>query len=272
MSTTPPRKPSRLVARISLVVITGMVIGSIVQGVPSGNVPALAFTDEPRSNAISTAMVSPTPEPTETAPPARTATLFTSDEVVVFRQQITLTGTIEAIDQTCVDAEEIRIVRQVHGVNELRNTATVTSDAEGSFSKTITISESADYVALVRPGDGDTCPRASSNPVTVLAKALVTASASPRVPVRRTKFEIEGKVAAPHPGSTVVLQRRVDVGVWVAAGSVELDERSRFVFARRARWKGKRKFRVKWLGGDADHEPGVSERVVVRTRRKRARG
>jgi photosystem II stability/assembly factor-like uncharacterized protein len=206
----------------------------------------------------------PTDEPTGGPSASREITLATSKPRVSSGKTVTLSGQISSIAPNCPVAEETVIIRaRKHGASDYINRDSVTSDGQGAFSVTQKVAASTDFIAVLV--EDSACAEATSDPVTVAAKAIVKATASRTSVPRGARVYITGVVKPNHDGTTVVLQRKAGRR-WAEAASRKLNGKSRFRFIMRAKWRGEQVFRVKWLGGDQDHEPTSSKRLKVVSR------
>ena len=237
-------------------------------GVPSET----ATCPEPSPTGSSTASASPSgsatgsptgsPSASQTPGTSRTITLTASRGKVLFSRPVTFSGQIFSSDSTCRDGEFVRIQRRVHGTNSFTNFASATTDADGSFERTVNLRNSADYQAVVAAHDN--CQASQSDPATVLVKVKVTRTASDFRPESGETVRFLGKVVPNHKGTKVVLQRKKG-GRWVKVAVDTLNKRSRYRFDRRATWPVKRVFRIKWKSQDAEHETNFSRpmRIII---------
>jgi hypothetical protein len=203
-----------------------------------------------------------------------TVTLSADKSIVDVQKPVTFSGTLSAPDQRlCQGGIEVEITQQTPGSAELRRVARPVTDDSGSFEATVELIASGDFTASVRatpPSDPRGCEAGTSTGVTVLTRVVLDMVPRPPRPRRGSKFELNGSLFPPHPGTVVKLQKRID-GHWKGAGKATLDDAGRrFVKKLRARWD-KRVFRALWPKADADHESGKSDRVVVKTIKKRKR-
>lgn len=222
-------------------------------------------TASPTATSTGTARPTGSPAPTRSATgsqSARTITLFTSSTKARYRSRLTLSGQVFSSNASCDDVgETVRIRKRVHGRSSFVDAAAASTDVDGRYSVQVQALQSADYVA-VAPAH-DQCAEATSPSVTVLVPVKVGAKPSPRRLDKGSKFRITGKVVPKHSG-VVKLQRKKGRR-WVGAGRTRLTKRSSYVFRKRAKWKGRRAFRVVWPAQDDEHEKGMSKKFVVRS-------
>jgi hypothetical protein len=222
---------------------------------PTGS-PTASPTGSPTASRSATPTGSPTPGT------SRTVTLAASDAKVEAGDEVTLNGQIVSSNSSCEDGEFVRIRRRVHGTDTFADFGSATSDAEGLYETTITASVNADYVAVAPAHDN--CAEATSQSVTVLAKVKVSIKVNDFTPEKGTEVVIKGKVTPNHRGTKVTLQRKKG-GRWVKVAKDELNRRSRYRFEIDADWAKDRRFRVRWMEADSDHETGISQAVKVVT-------
>lgn len=251
-----------------------VVIGTVMAFVVLGATASLGGVDGDASGLAGQGPSGPTPTPTPPPPDpgARSITLEVSDGRVVVGDSVTFSGQLTAVNPVCQNNARLEIRRQVHGTTEFVPAGPGETDEVGAFSRDIRVQSNADYIAVAsardEPGIENDCPEATSAPVTVLAKVRVTAR-SRTSPAKgdKTKVEFEGKVDPAHAGTPVKLERKGDNG-WYGVDKQSLKDDSSFKFKFKAKWTGKRVYRVVWPKGDPDHEEGKSDKmkIVIRNR------
>jgi uncharacterized repeat protein (TIGR01451 family) len=220
---------------------------------PSGS--ASSTTTAPSGSASSSSQ----------AQSSRTISLFASSNEVVFPAQVTLSGQIISPDQSCEDAGEfVRIQRRLLGESQFTDFESQNTNSEGRYEVSFQATESAEYVAVAPRHDQ--CADATSGPETVLVKVKVTGRAGRSSVTRGAKVGIVCRVKPDHDGTNVVLQRKKG-DRFVSVARDELNSRSRCRFVVKAKWRGKRVFRVVWKKQDDNHEANRSRNIVIRTTR-----
>lgn len=264
---TTSRRGDSFRARVAVAVVSVSLVGAAISlGGPAGaGAGSSGATETVTPTPTATGSSPPTRTPAPTPDPiARTITLAASKAKVEVGETVTLSGTIQADDASCFASKSIQLQKQTLGTTGFVNAGVTSSDAEGAYTKGVPMQAGADFIAIAQSGAQDPCIQATSDAVRVQVKVSVTGTARPSTPPRKSEFHISGRVAPVHPGTKVVLQRRVD-GRWKWAGSEKLGAKSDYDFTKKARWKGKRIFRVKWVKGDDDHLSGKSPRIKVKT-------
>jgi hypothetical protein len=221
----------------------------------------------------------PTPTPTETPPftaagasaeaAERFVTLGAEKGMVTTGGTVTMTGSLGTADGTCIPDVRIKIQGVTLGSGVPAKGGQAVTNAEGQFVAIVKVAASAEFTA-VAPGETKEDPEATSTPVTVLSKVSMSARTRSLTPERGSKIEIAAQVRPPHPGSEAVLQRKTEKG-WRNALRKRANDRG-FTFKLKAKWKGKRVFRVTWIKSDEDHEPSSSNRLKIKTLKPRDRG
>lgn len=193
----------------------------------------------------------------------RELTLSASPERVRPGGDISLSGRLSSTAAGCSDAGElIRLLRRSPG-GAYGDFATVTTGADGRFQLPVNVDKSADYLALAPAHSG--CAETSSAPASVEVKARLIARSTDAKVRRGERVAIKGRVLPDHKASEVVLERRRK-GRWADVASRTLDAKPKYRFRMRARWSGRRLFRVRW---EALHEHrllGVSRTLGIATR------
>lgn len=250
--------------------------GSSTSPSPSGSSSASpspsgsgSTSPSPSGSASSTSPTAPPSSPSSSSSPqqsSRTISLFASTNEVVYPGEVTLSGQILSADSSCDDAGEfVRLQRRIFGESEYSDAESMNTDADGRYSFTVPATESAEYVALAPRHDQ--CADATSASETVLVKVKVTAASGRRAVDRGAKVGIVGRVQPKHAGTKVFLQRKKGNGFKTVARD-NLNGRSRYRFVLKAKWNGRRVFRVMWRSQDEDHATNNSRNVAVRVRRR----
>jgi hypothetical protein len=272
---------SRLGRRPARIALSLAVAGAMVA------VPVASWLPVAQSRAgVLCAHPTPTETPTETPPPpftaseptstpARTAdnserfvSLTAAKDMVKTGGTVTMTGSLSSDDGTCIPDERVEIMATTLGTEEERRAARAVTDAEGMFTATVKVGAGAVYTAVV--AETKDAPGATSTPITVLCKVVMSARTRNLSPERGTKIEIGAQVKPSHKGSYAVLQRKKETR-WFNIKRDKADD-SGFKFKLEAKWKGKRVFRVTWIKSDEDHEPASSNRLKIKTKEPKEGG
>ena len=178
--------------------------------------------------------------------------------------EVTLSGQITSSDESCENAGEfVRIRRRILGQSEYSDFDSENTDADGRYDVTLTVTQSAEYIAIAPAHDN--CADASSSGESVLVKVKITGRSSRRSVPRGERVAISGRVQPDHDGTTVMLQRKKG-GRFVTIGRAELNG-TRYRFVVTAKWRGKRVFRTLWRSQDDEHATNNSNRIRVRATR-----
>ena len=214
------------------------------------------------ATATATSTVRPTNTATSTGPStSRTVTMSVDRSRVVAGRQVTFSGQILSGDQSCTDNEFVQIRRRVLGTTTFRDILTTGTDAQGRFTFTRRVTESADYIAVATAHDN--CREASSGEVTVAVKVKLAIVASDTTPSRGDRVRIKSSVVPQHDGTRLVLQRKKG-NRWVKVAAEKLNRRSRAQFVVEATF-GSRTFRTFWKSQDAEHDGNKSRGITIRT-------
>lgn len=212
--------------------------------------------------AASNTTARPTNTATSTGPTtARTVTMSVDKGSVVAGRQVTFSGQILSGDRTCTDNEFVQIRRRVFGTTTFQDMLTTASDAQGRFTFTRRVTQSADYVAVATAHDN--CREATSGEVSVLVKVKLAIIASDTTPSRGDRVRIKSAVTPQHDGTKLILQRKKGKR-WVKVDAKNLNRRSRAQFVITANF-GSRTFRTLWRSQDAEHETNKSRGITIRT-------
>lgn len=233
--------------------------------------PTRTPTPTPTVTVIPTPTVTPTQTVTVTptgttspAPGSRTVALETSTGRTAFGRQFTLTGSITASDPVCYGNQAVTIFRTVVGSNEQQQVATVTSNADSTFSSTLVADRSANYIAHL--DQSTACGEANSDAVPVLVKVRVGMSFSRNRVAPRSRVTIRARVqpCEGHAASKVVLFRSIR-GELAKSDTARLNGSCEATFTVRARRSTT--YQVRWPKQDSDHLSGRSGRKLLRVRR-----
>jgi len=261
--------PRGVALSLSIALVVGVV--AFVTWIPAGQGRAQAACVEPTPTASPTESPIPEPSPTSTADPTeRMVTLTASREMVRTGGTVNMTAVVAAADGTCLPDALVRISGATLGSGtECRGRQGRTNEL-GEFVSPVKVGASCEFTA-VAPETKDGQPEVASEPVIVRAKVYVTARTRTLAPERGSKVEITAQVKPPHPGSMAALERKKKDGGWRKVMEDKANATG-FKFKLRAKWKGKRVFRVTWIKSDEDHEPASSNWLKIKTRPPRDGG
>lgn len=194
-------------------------------------------------------------------PSTRSITLEANKRKLTYPRNFALSGGLTAGLGACVSSQSVRIFRTVVGADSQELFDTVTTNADGTFSKSFASDRSANYIAHV---DGsETCGEANSVPVPVLVRVKVNLRISDtRVP-RGAKIRLRTKVAPcdGHQRTKVVLFR-VLKGDFAKVDTARLSKSCKASFTRRVRKATA--YQVRWPKQHSDHLRGNSTKKAIR--------
>lgn len=239
-------------------------------GSPTGTTTAGVCSDEVTKTWGGTASptVTTTATTTVTPPPGgfpRTVSLEASKNKVTFPRTFTLSGAVTSSDANvptaCLAGVTVSIQRDVvGGAEEFVEIATVTTDADGTFSLSRSADRSATYIAhLDQVGQ---CAEANSDATPVLVRVNVGLRlSSQRMQVGGTlRLRVRVRPCAGHKGDRVVLFKIVD-GALAKIAKKRTNENCVAVF--RQRPTTDTAYQARWPKQDADHLRGKSRKKAV---------
>jgi len=190
------------------------------------------------------AYAAPKPKPQPTAP-----TIATSSPAVTFGKAVTISGTTTPNTAVTLRSDAYPFN------NAFGKVSTVTSNATGAYSFTVTPDTSTHYRADVKGAQSTVAPLA--------VRWKVTRSVSTKRPKRGKRVLFSGLVSPAHVGGTASIQRNSG-GVWKTVKTTTLAastaQSSAYSVRIRVRRTGTYRVRVE---GDGAHDAGNSSRVKL---------
>ena len=171
-------------------------------------------------------------------------TISADSSIIRFGDSLTLSGTIAA-PRMCGSSFSVDLSRREFGSTTVETIATLEVGEDLVWTYTGLPKANASYLATAR--DSGPCEGQSSAPVDVLVKVKITALVPATCDRQAT---IRGAVAPSRPGTSVVLQRKID-GEWAKVDTDNLNNRSRYLLETGS-CRGR--FRVVWKGPDIRNE------------------
>lgn len=219
---------------------------------------------QPPGTSTVTSTTTVTSSPASPGPGSRAITLEASRERKTYGKEFVLSGGISSPSPQCVTAE-VEIFRTVVGSSTQELFATLSTNADGTFSDSFTADLSANYIAHVDPSG--TCGEANSDPVPVLVRVAVNLNVSKQrvAPGSRVRLRSSVLPCGTHEGTRVILFRLI-AGDFAKVDSTRLNDECRARFTKRVRKSTA--FQVRWPKQDADHLSGRSRKKAVQVRRR----
>jgi hypothetical protein len=160
----------------------------------------------------------------------------------------------------CAGAGEyVRILRRRATATAPSELATVSTAAGGTFDLPVIVDATAQYWAVAPARLG--CGEATSPAAALLVRGrILVVTGTPA----RGVATVRGRLT-PAAGGSLLLERR-DGRAWRPVRTRRVSRSARFAFSLAPRWRGVRRFRVRWRPPNLDHAGAVSRTLSIRGR------
>lgn len=220
-------------------------------------------TTTPGPTTTSTTTVTTNPSPSATLNP-RTVTLEVAKSRVTFGREASLSGGVSSPVSACIGNQTVVIRRTVAGSSTSQVFATLTTNADGTFSHSFDADVSANYIAHLDATAN--CAEANSDPAPVNVRVAVNLRVSKQIVRRGGTVRLNAQVlpCGNHAGTRVILFQLI-AGDFVKVDRATLSGNCTASFSKTIRRNTA--FQARWPKQDDDHLAGRSRKKAVRVSR-----